>query len=487
MIARDRTAIRRNDHSRPIRAALSDGIVSKETSVLDYGCGHGDDIRHLEQAGIRAFGWDPAHRPEGQRNGADVVNLGYVVNVVDDPREREDVLKSAWDFAHGVLIVTARLKSESDIEGFGEFQDGYVTRLRTFQKFYEQQELREWIESTLGEAPIAAAPGVFYVFRDPNKREQFIASRYRRRIASPRVRLSDTLFEDNQHLLQDLIGFVTDRGRLPELNEIASGHDLTGVFGSLRRAFRVVRRVTSSEQWELIEKERQTDLLVYLALGRFPKRLKSSILPKAIQLDIRAFFATYKRACETADALLFRTGHPEEINKSCVESSFGKLMPTALYAHVSGLSRLPALLRVFEGCARVLSGQIEGTTIVKLRRHEAKVSYLCYPDFDSDSHPALQLSVRVDLRSLHLKYRDFHDSQDPPILHRKELFVPVDYPERSSFAALTSAEEAAGLFCAPEQIGTRERWHGLLKERGLSVRDHTLRSSGEEAEIGKSV
>jgi DNA phosphorothioation-associated putative methyltransferase len=109
-----------------------------------------------------------------------------------------------------------------------------------------------------------------------------------------------------------------------------------------------------------------------------------------------------------------------------------------------------------------------------MRRHEAKVSYLCYPGFESDPHPSLQTSVRVDLRSFHLKYRDFSESQDPPILHRKELFVPEDYPERSLFASLTASEEVAGLFSNPEHIGTRGQWQELLEMRGFGLRGHTL-------------
>ena len=99
MIARDRTAIRRTDLSKPLRTALQDGLVSTSTQVLDFGCGHGDDIRHLEETGINAFGWDPAHRPDGPRKSADVVNLGYIINVIENPDERADCLRSAWAFA----------------------------------------------------------------------------------------------------------------------------------------------------------------------------------------------------------------------------------------------------------------------------------------------------------------------------------------------------------------------------------------------------
>lgn len=474
MIVRDRTAIRRTDYSRPIRTAMKDGLVAPSTEVLDYGCGHGDDVERLSQAGIRAFGWDPAHRPDGPRRDADIVNLGYVVNVVESPEERAQTIRAAWNHARDVLIVSARLKSEAETSAFDEFEDGCVTRIGTFQKFYEQHELRDWIQETLGESPVAAAPGVFYVFRQADRREQFLASRYRRRLAAPRIRLSDRLFEQHRELLQALMTFVTERGRLPEADEVEVGSELANAFGSIRRAFQVVRRVTGREQWQAIYDERRTDLLVYLALGRFPRRLKFSSLPRSIQLDIKAFFKTYTAACAAGDALLFAAGDMQKIDGACRQATFGKLMPTALYVHVGALNRLPPVLRVYEACARVLCGEVEGATIVKLRRQEPKVSYLSYPTFDQEPHPTLKTSVRVDLRSFHLKHRDHSDSADPPVLHRKELFVPEDYHSRAEFAALTQAEEAAELYAHPDDIGTKERWEALLRKRCLGFNGHTL-------------
>ena len=140
------------------------------------------------------------------------------------------------------------MKSDADIGGFQAFEDGCLTRLQTFQKFFEQQELRDWIQATLGEMPVAAAPGVFYVFRESERREQFVSSRYRRRIAAPRVRLSDRLFEENQAALQTLITFVIERGRLPDAMELDNAAELDSLFGSVRRAFQAVS-YTHLEEW----------------------------------------------------------------------------------------------------------------------------------------------------------------------------------------------------------------------------------------------
>jgi DNA phosphorothioation-associated putative methyltransferase len=171
---------------------------------------------------------------------------------------------------------------------------------------------------------------------------------------------------------------------------------------------------------------------------------------------------------------LFQAGDMQRVNLACSEAEFGKLMPTALYVHVSGLSKLAPVLRVYEGCARVLSGEIAGATILKLRRSEPKISYLSYPDFDTDPHPALEFSVRVDLRSFGIRSQDFRNSENRPILHRKELFVPRDYPGRETFEELTSFESNHGLLDESQNIGLQAQWNEHLRARGWQFQGNKL-------------
>jgi DNA phosphorothioation-associated putative methyltransferase len=473
-VARHRTAIKRHELSRPLRVALKDGLVSQERSVFDYGCGQGDDLRHLESMGISSLGWDPAFRTVPGPTEADVVNLGYGVNVIEDQAERASALRRAWSLSRKVLVVAARLSEEVDTGGFADYQDGYLTRLGTFQKLYDQQELRSWIEEVLETGAVAAAPGVFYVFRSAEDREHFVLSRYRRKTVAPRQRISDLLFEQHRMLLNPLIEFVTNRGRLPDVQELPAASDLIAKFGSIKRAFAIIRRVTAVESWDEITRSHTQDLIVYLALGRFPRRLRFGILPRDLQRDVKAFFGTYRRACDQADSLLFSAGDMGQIDAACQAALIGKLMPNALYVHVTGLDQLPPVLRVFEGCARVLAGTVEAATILKLHRREPKVSYLCYPDFDAHAHPELQSSLRVHLQTLRIQHQDFQESDNPPILHRKEELVPASYPLRADFAELTRAEEACGLFADPNRIGNKKYWEEVLERNHVRINGHRV-------------
>ena len=469
-----KTAIQRWSLSRPVALALEDGLLSTKTTFFDYGCGRGGDLQRLHKMGVPVSGWDPAFFPDEERTPADVVNLGYVVNVIEDPEERALALCAAWELAQKLLIVSARLQWEARTI-VGDFQgDGIVTRKRTFQKFFAQDELRDWIQSTIGRSSVAAAPGVFYVFRDTADEQTLVAGRLTQPRRLPTVQLSEDVFHQRQDLLQPLMAFVSQRGRLPRDVEIDLAPQINDVFGSIVSAFSLIRRVTAPDHWEAIRRERRADLLVYLALAAFSARPKLGQLPHALRYDIRAFFGTYKAACAQADRLLYSAGDQHAINLACGQAPVGKILPDALYVHYSALSHLPPLLRVYEGCGRQLAGSIDGVTLVKFGRHRSRVSYLVYPDFDRVGHPALAEAFISDLARLELHHRDYRRASSPPILHRKELLVADCHPRRRRFARLTAREETLGLLTPGRPIGTRDQWHALLRARSVSIRGHQV-------------
>lgn len=473
-VLRHKTAIRRVEFSRPVKLAVEHALVNPDTTVFDYGCGLGDDLRLLAQRGIVARGWDPVHRPDGLRTASDVVNLGFVVNVIEDASERADTLRAAWSLARKILVVSARTVDEVEEGASQAYQDGVLTRLGTFQKYFGHDELRSWIQENLGTAGIAAGPGIFFVFRDDDARESFLASRFRRRVAAPRLRWSDRIFEEHRERFDSLIAFLTNRGRLPERDELPAADELAGVLGSVRRAFQVLQKVSGVEGWERIREERTSDLLVYLALGRFDGRRPFHLLPPDLQLDIRDFCRNYKDACARADDLLFSTGKMELVAEACRSAPVGKQMPNSLYVHVSAVGTLPPLLRVYEGCARAYIGLVEGTSVVKLHRLHPQVSYLVYPGFDRTAHPSLAGSVIVDLKALRTKVLDYSARCNPPILHRKEELVAADFPGREKFSRLTRQEERLGLLGDQSTIGTIEGWEERLAEHGLLVHGHRI-------------
>lgn len=81
--------MRRHKLSSPVTIAISKGILTPNQTFYDYGCGQGGDVRRLIQMGYIANGYDPFYFPDADKTKADVVNLSYVLGVIDDIQERQ--------------------------------------------------------------------------------------------------------------------------------------------------------------------------------------------------------------------------------------------------------------------------------------------------------------------------------------------------------------------------------------------------------------
>ena len=307
-------------------------------------------------------------------------------------------LLAAYALCRQVLVVAAQVVLAGRGSTSVEFGDGFVTGRGTFQKLYEQAELKEYLEAQLGTEAVPAGIGTFYVFKDESRRQQFLAGRFRRREILPRRRIAEARLEEDRLALEPLAEAAAALGRLPDASEFAGAAAVAERFGSLKRAFAALQRMNGVEVWEEIARRRREDLLVYLALARFGKRPPLSQLPPTLRRDMKAFFGTYAKACAEADGLLFRAGDGAAIDEACKRSPVGKLLPDDLYVHRDGLDGLEPLLRVYEGCGRAWLGEVEGANLIKFHRRTGKLSYLAYPGFDTDPHPALSRCVRLNLR-----------------------------------------------------------------------------------------
>jgi DNA phosphorothioation-associated putative methyltransferase len=153
---------------------------------------------------------------------------------------------------------------------------------------------------------------------------------------------------------------------------------------------------------------------------------------------------------------------------------YGKRLPTALYAHREGLAFLDGILGALLDQV-VARYQVSAEfNLVKFRTDELKVSFLAYPDFESDPHPALRHAITIDLATGKARHTDYARNPNPPILHRKETFLPADHPLRARFEALTRAEEEAGLYKETATIGFKLNWEKLLELKGLVIIGHSL-------------
>jgi DNA phosphorothioation-associated putative methyltransferase len=419
-VERHRTAIDRNQLSQPMQILARHGYLVGQYTVLDYGCGKGDDVRELEAHGIDVVGWDPNFYPENEVQSSDITNVGFVLNVIEERDERDETLRKAWTLTEKILVVSVMVAGEATIAQFKPYKDGVVTKSNTFQKYYAQSEIKLYIETVLEEEAIAVGQGIFFIFRDKVEEQEFLLERqhvrrswsYRTKSApkSKGRKLSASLFDSNKEIFEDFWRTSLDLGRVPANSEFEYSDQLRRIAGSHMKAHEFLLAHYGEEEYELSKQQRREDLLVYFSLGLFSKRKPYSRMPEGLKRDIKAFFKSHRLAIDEASELLFSVGSNEVINRTC-ENSYQRIKCGVMDAdhsftfHKEYLPEVEAPLRIYVGCALALYGELEDVDLIKAHMTSGKVTFLEYDNWESET-PHLRYRVKVRLRDQEVDFFD---------------------------------------------------------------------------------
>ena len=429
-IKRHRTALVRHDLSQPVALLVRHGLIRPGAQLFDYGCGQGDDIRILAASGISATGWDPHFRPEARRVAAPIVNLGFVLNVIEDPTERREALAAAWALTEKVLAVATMTMGQVPVDGLRPHGDGYVTTRGTFQKYFQHAELRGLIAQTLTANPVAVAPGIFFIFRTPEDEQEFLLNRrsgrrastaaYRiareTRILPPRTGLPERV----ALAVQEIAGFLRQRGRPPQADELTADvqRELANQKVSLSRAVQVCLETALTEgELEAAAVARREDLLVHYALGLLNKSPSANRPSASIVRDIRAHIGTQKELSIQATDYLYGLADEARVRdaiQAALHSATGIIDHRGrLLVDGDRAEDLPGLLRCYFGCATYLAGEPDGPFILRIDPLRRRVAM--WPLLDAkEVLPQAEFSIRVDLRR-----QDIVVKPDPRRLLRK--------------------------------------------------------------------
>jgi len=451
-VHRHRTALIRRDLSQPVQLLLLNGILEKDRTFFDFGCGQGTDFNALLNSGYQAFGWDPHHLPDGKRGLADVVNLGFVINVIEDPHERLETLMSAWSFTKKALCVSVMVSGKIDLTSFKPFRDGVLTSRNTFQKYFNQQELRDYVAEATGEMPISLGTGIVTVFKDKALEQDVAFKRSIRsysaisgisvpRIASnvnskPQISLLE-LLEDE---IAKLWRLVLDKGRMIDPIEfpIELGDALRSKRVSPQRFLSLVTdQFVNDPQFKLAESGRREDFLLHLALGFFPASKRSTSFSDSISRDIRYFYGNQKHALAAARDELFRAGdlsHLEEALNSSVSQKLGAMKDQDTFRCMrSSVDFLPLVLRLIIHCAGILRGGIDGVDFIDIKKDGKRINFLSC--LDPGLHfPVISERNRVDLG----RVRSYVDFPKGNVIYWKSKFM---YRNDPSFEAQSKIDE----------------------------------------------
>lgn len=441
LVERHRTAIKRYDISRPVKIALDRGILQKRHAFFDYGCGHGMDLEALGGLGYKVAGWDPAFRPKAKKEKADVVNLGYVLNVIEEPRERVEALKGAFSLSERALVVSTMVAGQETLAHVRPYKDGYLTKSNTFQKFFVPGELEELIESTLGKEAVTLAMGICVVFRDDDEAEQFEASRNRRRIdwseisaqlqfssPSKRERSRVDRYELHRELLDSFWNCLLDLGRAPEPGEFDQLAEVRRVTNGLSKAINLAVQKNGPELFEAAKRARSEDVLVYLAMTQFRKKFLRREIPLRVKNDIRAFFGDVVTAQKKARDVLFAAGDPMEVELAVEGLDFGVYDEDEeqFTFHRSLLDRLPPVLRVYVQCGALRYGDPQEADLIKIHVASGKLTFLHYEKFDKNREPTLNTRIKINLRTQFVQVFDHRPEKQA--LFNKKQFLEIRAP-----------------------------------------------------------
>lgn len=413
-VQRHRTAMVRHTLSQPMSLAVRHGLVRPGVTVFDYGCGQGDDLRSLRAAGVEANGWDPHFAVDRERLNADVVNIGFVLNVIEDPVERMDALAAAWGLTRRVLIVSVMVVGAVPVDGLKPFGDGYLTSRGTFQKYFQQAEIKVLLTQVADVEPIALAPGIFALFRSPEEEQDFLLERRRGRRASTSAYRSDRpvrskptqphLQERIAPVIDAIAAFAAKRGRMPHPDEMPSDvHDLlVSERISFARALDATRgRGISEVLLAQAEAQRREDLLVHQALNILNRSRSATRPGPSMVRDIRHHFGSQQHFAEQAMEYLHGLADPHHTADAILRASecgLGAIDEDGrLVIDGRRVGELEGILRCYIGCALYLSGEMEEEHIVRIDPLHRRATIFRITGKRS-SFPETNSSVTIDLK-----------------------------------------------------------------------------------------
>ncbi len=494
-IHRHLTALSRSALSAPMQLMISNGLITQSIELFDYGCGRGDDIRGLTEIGLKCQGWDPHFANENQIVPADIINLGFVINVIEDPAERVEAIERAFGLAKVALVISVMLHSK-DRPG-KPYRDGFLTSRNTFQKYFSQEELKDYLESVLGLEPIMIGPGIALIFSDKVAEQRFLLGRHRssnvarrllgarlsprtprlpreQEIRTPRKSKAEREFEELRPTLESLWAQTLDLGRFPETFEITN-FELLQKKISLNRAKRLVRTHFDHRLLEAAAQTRADDIKLFFTARHFEKKSPYRELDIRLKTDIKHFFNDFKTANQEALKLLLQSADPDAIRDACEKAAadgIGWLEENShsLQLHSSLLERLPSVLRAYVTCGLILWDNVSEFQLIKIHVQSGKLSLLQYSDFDTAAIPLLIKRIKINIPKLDYDVYEYEaNTFPPPPLLYKSRYMHEDMDNYAEQAEFDEALEATGLLDEFDHSPTLTQIKLKLEARRLEI------------------
>ena len=430
-VRRDRTAIARSDLSRPVQLLIGSGVLAPERTFFDYGCGLGDDVRFLKSLGYAAHGWDPAHRPDETLRQAAVVNLGYVLNVIERPAERIRALRRAFDLSETCLCVSVLIGSGSYAGEVQTYGDGVLTSRNTFQRYYQQEEVAKYLQEALGIVPIPLEAGVFLIFRRSEDAHAFLLNRLQRSVplihGVPRQRkrllraaLLGAFQTEHKADWAAYAEFVTVHGRPPAGAELSALQTAAEHGLAPTDLWEAAANEVPESQLNELRRLRTNQYIVFMAICRFRGVPKLGELSVTARFDIRFHFRSYSHLKELSNKHLYTAGDNEKVAKLCEDAPVGVNTADGYFVARRDLPQLDPTLQIYARLGELFFGDLDRMDVVKIHKTSPRLSLFSLTDLN-DVAPRLKSRVKIDLQGQQVRFFDHATNAEPEVLMGKQL------------------------------------------------------------------
>jgi len=432
---RSKTAISRSNFSTPVQHLLERMLLTKNRSFFDYGCGKGDDVAGLIELGFNASGWDPAFKPNTTIDRAEIINLGFVLNVIENPSERISVLKKAWELADGALMISVISKYDMPGTSLNRLNDGYVSNAGSFQKYYEPGELKNYVDEILDIESLPVTPFQVLCFKNEDYEQSYLAtssSSFRTSSISiapihplRKSRISkciEDFIASDQDAWEEIIGIFQEYGISPPVSYFSSQEILqTCGVTSDDLLHSILEMYGEHQSYQTVQKAKNS-LLVQLALAFFRGKPKSKHYSVLSREAIKAHFGSFSNALEKSRSILFSIGDPKIISDLCDLSNIGIEDEQALYVHRSCIPHLHPILQTYIQVGQLFYCDLSAGDIFKIHKMSGKLTLLIYDDYEELDEPILNRRIKIDYPKRRISFYD-HRSENQRLIDKKAYEV----------------------------------------------------------------
>ena len=430
-VFRHRTALKRKKLSSCMGALVDSSLVTNKSKIFDYGCGRGDDVSILAQNNFEnVSGWDPYFAKDNAiPKKSEFVSLSFVLNVIEDADERHSVLKKAFKIASKALVFSVMLEHQNTLQFAYPFNDGYLTSINTFQKYYSAPEIEAVVKEQLNETPIKLGPGIYIVFKDKSLEQEYLFKRQLGLLVETKTYVKDDAGDRfAEALVAKMVKTILSFGRVPKLTELKSKfqEEIAQARVSYNRLSRLALSQISISDLKHVREAFSAEILIFLAINRFDGRVKYGDLPEKFQIDVRAHFGSLRSANEEAERLLFSLSDTDGLISAALDAEragHGHLIGTKFRCHSKQCEKLPKNLRLFYKIGERLHRSIADTDIIQLHLETKKMAFLIVNEFEKSSLPRIHSREIVNFATQDIAVVPHQEKEQVRILFLKSALM----------------------------------------------------------------